>query len=90
MDAKEISKGVKDYFLETHGQLAVYGFRIESVSFNKKTNVWEVECSFLESIYSTENNRAYYKIDVDSKGEIKQAERTGRGRKLIKKIEKIA
>ena len=38
MDAKEISKKVRDYFYEVHGQFAVIGFRIENVRVGQATN----------------------------------------------------
>ncbi len=71
MDAKGISKIVRDYFFEVHGQFAVFGFRIEDVSFDKKNNVWKIECSFLQSVMDTEEKRVYYEVIIDSRGEIK-------------------
>ena len=47
MDAKEISKKVRDYFYEIHGQFGVVGFRIENVLYDEKGNIWTIECSFL-------------------------------------------
>ena len=39
MDAKEISKKVRDYFYEIHGQFGVVGFRIENVLYDEKGNI---------------------------------------------------
>lgn len=71
MDAKEISKKVRDYFYEVHGQFGVIGFRIENVLFNKRRNIWTIECSFLPSMMAQERERARYKVIIDNQGNIK-------------------
>lgn len=70
MDAKEISKKVRDYFYEVHGQYGVFNFRIENVLYDKHGSLWTVECSFLTSMMATEKDRVCYKVIVDSKGHI--------------------
>lgn len=84
MDAKEISKKVRDYFYEVHGQFAVVGFRIENVLFDKKGNVWTIECSFLQSMMAPETERAHYKVVVDPQGNIKNVTKIQIGIKTTK------
>lgn len=72
MDAKELSKKVKDYFFEVHGQYAVFGFRIEDVSFDSKEETWKIECSFLQAMLDTEEKRAHYEVTIDSQGKMKK------------------
>jgi hypothetical protein len=71
MDAKEISKKVRDYFYEVHGQFGVVGFRIENVLFEEKSNAWTVECSFLQSMMASEKERAHCRVIIDFQGKIK-------------------
>ncbi|MBI5188981.1 MAG: hypothetical protein HZA07_07990 [Nitrospirae bacterium] len=78
MDAKEISKKVRDYFFEVHGQFAVFGFRIEDVSFDKKSNAWKIESSFLQSVVDTDEKRVYYEVIIDSQGKIKNVTKVTR------------
>ena len=90
MDAKEISKKVKDYFFEVHGQYAVFGFRIENVSFDSKEEGWKTECSFLQTMLDTEEKRAYYEVTIDSQGKIKKVTKIMHQNKPISKNKKDA
>ncbi|MBI3583876.1 MAG: hypothetical protein HY096_08005 [Nitrospinae bacterium] len=78
MDAKEISKKVRDYFFEVHGQYAVFGFRIEDVSFDKKSNAWKIESSLLQSVLDTEEKRVYYEVIIDSQGKFKNVKKVAK------------
>ena len=71
MDAKEISKKVRDYFYEIHGQFGVVGFRIENVLYDKKENIWTIECSFLQSMMAPDDERVFYRVIIDPQGNIK-------------------
>lgn len=73
MDAKEISKRVRVYFEETHGQFAVFLFQIDTVE--PTTSGWQIKCSFLPSIKATEAERVNYKVIISASGEIKKVNR---------------
>lgn len=90
MDAKEISKKVKDYFFEVHGQYAVFGFRVENVLFARKEDAWKVECSFLQSMLDTEEKRVYYEAIIDSQGKIKNVAKITHQNKSISEKRKSA
>ena len=78
MDAKEISKLVRDYFNEIHGQFTVICFRVEA--FEAAPNGgWKMECSFLPSMNSTETERINYKIMISNAGEIKNVTSVSKG-----------
>ena len=77
MDAKEISRSVRDYFSEVHGQYGVLGFRVEVFEPAPKDG-WKMECSFLPTIGSTETERINYKIIISSAGEIKNVTKISR------------
>ncbi len=70
MDAKGISKLVRDYFDEVHGQYAVFGFRVEAFESAPKDG-WKMECSFLPTLSSSEMQRINYKIMISDTGKIK-------------------
>lgn len=69
MDALELSKKVRDYFSEVHGQFAVLFFRVEAVEYGEEE--WLVECSFLPAMTASEKERVYYKVIISVSGEIK-------------------
>ncbi len=71
MGATDISKKVKDYFLEIHGPYAVFGFLIETCSKSARNDCWDIRCSFLSSMSATEAQRISYKILISTDGEIK-------------------
>lgn len=71
LGATDISKKVKDYFLEIHGPYAVFGFLMETFSKSMRNDCWDMRCSFLPSMSATEEQRISYKILISTDGEIK-------------------
>jgi len=78
MDAKDISKLVRNYFNEVHGQYAVFGFRVETAEPLPKDG-WKMVCSFLPTANASETQRMDYKIMISGTGEIKNVTRISKG-----------
>lgn len=73
MDAREVTRLVKEYFEETNGPFGALMFQIASVTPRQDTDCWLVQCSFF--CWPNEKERSHFEVTVRSDGSFERVEK---------------